>query len=289
MKTRLLIPMVAVLGFGSISPTHAAVIYANAGSAPGDHFINPGPSNQGQAVGTTGWYYNNVRNSGGVGINVAYPRSGDGSVLFTSASGASKADIEFLANGINLGGNFLAAGSLGRFSDFVSMSYEWYRDGTSTVNAGFHPALRILLDADGNLATIGDRGGLVFERAYNTPSAVPTDTWVSDTITSSTYLWNFGLGIGFAANINSTPSAYDATLAEWQAYFPNAVILGFSSGVGSGWNGVFTGAVDNISWTIGNQTSSFNFEVNPIPEPSTLVVVGLGLAGLSLRRRRAVN
>jgi hypothetical protein len=146
--------------------------------------------------------------------------------------------------------------------------------------------MRVLLDADGNLTTLGDRGGLVFERVYNEPSgwSAPTNTWVAETITSSTYLWNFGLGIGFAANINATPYAYDATLAEWQARFPNAVILGFSLGVGSGWANEFYGAVDNIFWTIGDQTWRFNFEV---PEPASLALLAAGLLGLGFARRRA--
>lgn len=287
---RFMLPVLAIaLLAGVNNRAEAAIVLSNAGTAPGDLFVNSGPTNQGQAVGTTGWYYNNVRNNAGVGINVAYPRSGDGSVLFQSPSGAGKADIEYLANAVNIGGNYVAAGSLGRFADFVGMSYEWYRDGTSTNPSAQHPSLRILLDADGNLLTTGDRGGLVFERPYNTPSVVPTDTWVADSIGSGTFVWNFGLGLGFAADIDGSSSGYDQTVSQWQAYLPNAVILGFSSGVGSGWNGVFRGAVDNIGWTIGNQSFTFNFEVAPaaaIPEPATLAVIGVGLAGLSLRRRR---
>jgi hypothetical protein len=283
---RFWIPLLTIgLLAGVAHPAQAAIVYSNVGIAPGDFYVNPLSFNQGQAVGTTGWYYNNVRNSAGVGINVAYPRSGDGSVLFRSPSGAGKADIEYLANAINLGGNYVAAGSLGRFADFVGMSYEWYRSSSSTNPSAQHPSLRILLDADGNLLTTGDRGGLVFERGYNTPSVVPTDTWVADSIGSSTYVWNFGLGIGTLADIDLTSNPYDQTLAQWQAYFPNAVILGFSSGVGSGWNGVFEGAVDNIGWRIGNQSFNFNFEV-AVPEPATWAVVGVGLAGLALRRRR---
>jgi hypothetical protein len=265
----------------------AAVIYSN-NSPLNDSFTNPTGANQGQAVGSTGWYYNNVRNSGTVGISSSLPYASNGSVFFQSPSGAAKADIEYLPGAVNVAGNYLSGASLGLFSDLQSFSYLWYRDSSSTVAPHLHPVLRVLLDADGNLATVGDRGGLVFERVYNGGSA-PADAWVSDTITSSTFLWNFGLGIGFAANINATPYAYDATLAEWQAYFPNAVILGFSAGVGSGWSGVFSGAVDSIAWTIGGQSSAFNFEVAPavadIPEPGTLLLTAAGAALLFLRRR----
>ncbi len=264
----------------------AAVIYSN-NSPLDDSFTNPLNFSQGQAIGSTGWYYNNVRHSGVVGISSSLPYAGNGSVYFQSPSGAGKADIEYLPGAVNIGGNYLAGASLGVFADFQSFSYQWYRNSSSTVGAHLHPVLRVLLDADGNLATVGDRGGLVFERVYN-GGTVPTDAWIADTINASTYLWNFGLGIGFAANINATPYAYDATLAEWQAYFPNAVILGFSAGVGSGWNGVFSGAVDAISWTIGGQSSTFNFEGAPapeIPEPGTWLLTAAGAALLHVRRR----
>ncbi|MCS6864074.1 MAG: PEP-CTERM sorting domain-containing protein [Gemmataceae bacterium] len=266
-------------------PAHAAIVYSNAGSAPGDSFTNPFTLfTAGQAVGTSGWFYNNVRGGGVVGINTAYPRLGDGSVLFISPSGSGKADIEFLGGAVtNIFGNATATSSLGSFAAFQGMSYDWYRDGTSTNPAAQHPALRILIDADGNLATTGDRGYLIFERSYN---ALPTltDQWVSDTIGPNTVLWNSSTSGLFG------PQVFNRTLAQWQAQLPNAVILGFSSGVGSGWNGQFRGAVDNISWTIAGQTTTTNFEVAApeIPEPATLgVLAALGLTGLVCRRRRA--
>ena len=251
----------------------------------GETFTNAGGSNQGQAIGATGWYYNNVRGSGAVGINSQYPNGSTGSASFSSPSGSGKADIEYLANGTNVFGNYYASGSLGLLSDLSSMSYSWYRDGSSTTTAHLHPVLRVIVDADGNLATTGDRGGLVFEGAYNGNPTATTDTWVSNTIGANAFLWNFGLGIGFGANINSSSYAYDASLGEWQAYFPNAVILGFSSGVGSGWGGTFAGAVDKISWTIGDTTTASNFEVQAVPEPSSVLLTLAGAALLFLRRR----
>lgn len=265
----------------------APIVLAN-NPAPGDAYTNAGASNQGQSVGASGWFYNNVRNGGVVGISTALPRSGNGSVSFSGNNGPGgssyKADIEYLANGTNVGGNYFAAGSLGAFSAFTGMSYDWYRDASSTNSNVQMPSLRILLDLDGNINTTGDRGGLVYERTYNEGGAAPTNQWVSATIGSDTKLWNFGLGLGAEFDIDGDGNPYD-TLAEWKASgrLANAVILGFSSGVGSGW-GPFSGAVDNIAWTIGGTTTSTNFEVASVPEPGTWMLLGLALAGVARRR-----
>lgn len=270
----------------SVAAAPAAVIFSN-NSPPGDNFTNPGPTNQGQAIGSSGWYYNSVRNNGQVGISVTYPYAGNGSLAFYSPTGSSKAEIAYLPAAVNFGGNYESVGSLGSFSQLESFSYAWYRSGASTVNGHLHPYLRIYLDVDGNLLT-PDRGWLTFEEIYHHKVwTAPVNTWVSMSVTSSTYLWSSGPGIGYETNINQTPYAYDATLADWQAYLPNAIIIGFSAGVGSGWIGEFLGAVDQISWTIDGQTSSFNFEVGAgaeIPEPSTWLLTAAGLA-LLVRRR----
>jgi hypothetical protein len=278
-------------------PTLAGPIFAN-NPAPGDSFTNPGPANQGQAVvdgqvGSTGWYYNNVRNGATVGIKTTLPRDGNGSAFFSSPDRAGKADIEYLAQAVNLGGNFFANGSLGRFAEFKKLQYDWYRVGTSTNPTVQHPAARILLDADGDLSTLSDRGGLVFERAYNSMPTL-TDQWITDVVNVNTYVWNFGLGLGSLYDLDGNSNPYDSTVANWQAVLQNAVILGFSFGVGSGWNGAFYGAVDNIGWGIGQDEDTFpltNFEVRgtgttPVPEPASLSLLGLGLAGLGLARRR---
>jgi len=270
----------------------AAVVLSN-NVVPGDTFSNAGGSNQGQAVGATGWYYNNVRNSGTAGINNAYARSGNGSALLQGTVGpggaSSKADIEYLSGGVAVGGNFFATTSMGLFSTFSAMQYDWYRDSGSTNSVVQMPALRILLDLDGNLATTGDRGGLVYEWAYNQAGNATTNTWVTATIGASTNLWNFGLGLGFEFDIDGDGTPYD-TLTEWQgsARMANAAILGFSAGVGSGW-GPFIGAVDNIGWTINGQSQTSNFEVSGgavVPEPGTMLLVGAALLGVAVARRR---
>ncbi|MBC7707057.1 MAG: PEP-CTERM sorting domain-containing protein [Rhodoferax sp.] len=177
---------------------------------------------------------------------------------------------------------------MGLFTTFSAMQFDWYRDGSSTNSGVQMPGLRILLDLDGNLATTGDRGGLVYERANNEAGNAPTDAWVTATVGASTKLWNFGLGLGNYFDIDGDGSPFN-TLAQWQTSgrLANAAILGFSAGAGSGW-GPFIGAVDNIGWTINGESQTSNFEVAgaAVPEPGTMMLVGAALLGLASARRR---
>lgn len=270
----------------SATAAHAeTIVYPN--TPTGETYSNASGTNQGQAIGATGWFYNNVRNGGSVGIDGSQPRSGTGSVHFVGQDGGDKADIEYLATGTGLSGNFFAAGSLGAFSDLFEFSYDWYRSSASTNPTNQHPSLRVLLDRDGDLTTTGDRGGLVFEAVYNGTPTAPTNQWVTSTVSSTTKLWNFGLGLGSEYNLNGN-GAYGSDLSQWKTFMPNARVLGFSSGIGSGWNGYFEGWVDNIEWTFGETTTRTNFEVQAVPEPTTLGLLGLALAAArrTLRRGR---
>ncbi|MGP1309331.1 MAG: hypothetical protein ACTS27_03945 [Phycisphaerales bacterium] len=278
-------------GLGASALAANVTVYSN--NAGGDAFANvTAIQNQGQAV-NNGWHYNNVRTGAVIGINSTIPRNGNGSVVFAGVGGAAKADMELLSGAVEAGGNYYATSSFGQLSDLSSLSYDWYRDGASTTGSGFHAVVRILVDADGDLNTTGDRGGLVFERAYNGGS-VPTDSWQTDDVLSANggdgaYMWNFGLGIGFGANINGTAYAYDSEFAEWEAYFPNASVIGFSMGIGSGWSGEFFGAVDNFTFGFNGNSTTYNFEVDGqvIPSPLAGGMAAAGLLGVAgVRRRR---
>lgn len=269
----------AVLAFAGVAS--ATIVNSNNGT-PGDLFTNAGGSNQGQAIVGSSWYYNNTRFSGSVGINTTYARSGNGSAYVGGTQDSSKADIELLPNAVGFGGNFFSNGVLGTLGSLNSLSYEWYRDSSSTARPDLHPVIRLLIDADGNLNTTGDRGGLVFERAYNGGGAVPTNQWVAENVfLSNANMWTFGAGMSFAQ------LGYGITLSGWQAgagtISGSSAIIGISMGIGSGWGGSFAGAVDNVSFGFtGGQSYSFNFEV--VPTPGAMAILGMG--GLVVARRR---
>lgn len=286
----------AAAGMTLTGMASAATIPVYSNTVGGDLFTNAGGSGQGQGVGSSGFYYNNVRNSGNVGIRGNYARSGNGSAFLETTVGpggaSSKADFELLATGTDVGGNYYAASSFGTLGSLTSLKYEWYRDSVSTNSTGQHAVIRILVDADGNLGTTGDRGGLVFERAYNGGGAVPTNTWVSENLFaygagSGANLWTFGAGMAFAAN------GYGVDLTDWKSgtgtIGAGSLILGFSMGVGSGW-GPHKGAVDNLTVGFNGAEDTYNFEVQesqliPLPSAGGMALAGLGILGA--RRRRA--
>ena len=284
-KTLAFAAVVAALSIVSFSSVNADTV-----TGDGSTYSNASGSNQGQAV-SGNWYYNNVRNEGIVGIVGTYARSGNGSAYFETVNGpggaSSKADFEYLSGGVDVGGNYYSSTSFGNLGDLSALTYEWYRDSSSTNSAAQHPALRILVDADGDLGTTSDRGGLVFEAVYNGSATATTDTWVSEDIFaynggSGANLWTFGAGMAFAEE------GYGITLSDWQGGLntvsANSAVIGFSMGVGSGW-GPFQGAVDNFSFAFaGGPSGTFNFEA--IPEPASLSLLSIAAFGLVVRRNR---
>ncbi|MCX7925225.1 MAG: hypothetical protein N2554_05380 [Fimbriimonadales bacterium] len=210
------------------------------------------------------WYYGHVQRDGVVGIRTDYPRSGNGSVYFYAPTTLAKSDIEF---------RFLDGQSYwGRLRDLEWLSYEWYRDGRSTVGAHIHLPLRIYvgnLDAQGR---IRDLGYLIYERSMNGGGAVPVDTWVMDEVAASNQrFWQNPINGG---------NFFDAQpLSVWQSdagyqpregsrvgvrYNGDSVVCGVSVGAGTGWSGAFIGAMDNIILRFrGGVLMRFNFEVRP--------------------------
>jgi hypothetical protein len=277
--------VVATIVSASLYAQSTVTVYSQ-NTAPGDLYSNPGPSVLGSSFGDAHWVYNNVRSNGQVGIRNNYPRSGNGSVYFNfnGTSSAAKADIAYFDSYTNSGGNYVPATPMGLLSNLTHFSYDWYRDSSSTALAYLHPSLRLQIlrvNSDGTF----NLGHLVFERVYNQGAgAVPTDQWVTDDIIGSNYkLWSTA-PLGFGG-----PAAGAETISDWLTIAASVgatlYVVSVNAGIGSGWSGTFTGAVDNITFGFNGQYTTYNFEV--VPEPASLLALGSGVVSLlALRRRR---
>ena len=226
------------------------------------------------------WVQQNVGANASVGITTTQARSGTGSVEFIGLSSqgypdqngnpgsGSKADMEYYFS------QPLA------LSDFVGASYDWYRSSASTNNGIQTASFRLLVNTPN--FTLSPSTALIFEPYYQgAPANVATDQWVSEAITLSSEFWN-NSGL-------TSPGNFTNSLSSWIAANPGLVVVGLSTGFGSGWDGKFYGNVDNISYNFGARSGAFNFEVASaaVPEPATwaMLIAGFALVGASMRRR----
>jgi hypothetical protein len=279
---RFIAPFLLAAALLPAAPAHAQVMVVtspNGAAAASDAF-----------PGFYSWFRDDVRAGSSVGITTDYARSGTGSMLLTGTGSASKADVALYFNP--------SAYLYTRLFNFAGLSYDFYRAGSSTADSHLAPALRLLVDADGDFFTTGDRGSLVYEPTYNGGGDVPVDQWVSTNVGASTNLWYYQSGLGVEEVFNRTLADYvDGTYTSTAGFAHvtwNSVVYGMSFGTGSGWNGTYTGAVDNVTYALNvlpapDKSVTYNFEPNATtatPEPASLALVGGGLLVLGAAARR---
>jgi len=173
---------------------------------------------------------------------------------------------------------FFPAGGFGTLGNLTSVIYHWYRDGLSTNPSAQAPSLRLFV---GHAA--GGTAYLVYEPTYNgAGSSVATNSWQSSGTLDQTHgiFWlsqpGQGLDVYNANSFTRTVSDYISGSPNpgFSGFSANDTILGIQFGFGSGWNGVFQGAVDNVSIGINGQTTTWNFEAAAVPEPASLAMWG---------------
>ncbi len=224
-----------------------------------------------------GWAPTDVRTNATVGITADNARDGLGSLKFTTNhSGTGSADKADFTKTWNVPARTL--------SSLTDVSYEFYRDASSTTDAHFAPALRLFFWQDnaptGAAPGAEDHTGfLVWEPIYNGMNPVPTNAWQAKNLFAGFFWMRYVSGPNFDSICNKTIQNYNVTLNDWKTGVqtgqpgdctaPNLAsgttyIYGVNTGVGSGWGETFLGYVDNVVVTFGNDVVSANFEPNPL-------------------------
>ncbi|MCA0360554.1 MAG: hypothetical protein LCH41_05825 [Armatimonadetes bacterium] len=295
-----------------VVPAFAQTVFSN--NVGGDSFTHAGINTQSQdlvnsptapVVNLQGqpavarWQYDDVRNSGTVGIDTTYARSGNGSARITTPIGSStQASIAFTANptdSVTNPGDKGFGGSFATFGSLTGWGYDIYRNeayDNNNLPASLQMVARVeLFTAAGGFGSAsGYLGNLIFipDAAQNVSlvGTLADDTWHTiDIFAIDGYLANSrALTIGA-----TTFSAFSyRRLSEWQADLGLSTFMSqFNAGVGSHSNQYFDGAVDNYRINIAAGAlpalnATYNFEA--VPEPATMSILALAAA---LKRRKA--
>ena len=133
--------------------------------------------------------------------------------------------------------------------DLDELSFDYYIESSDRTDV--IPVIRLIVDADGNLATTGDRGELVFEYSYQGLGSTTQDSWQHlDLVGQDWTVWqrSFGQNRDQIVNITELSDWADAdgfTPAGGLHFDGNSLILGYSIALGSG-NGTADIYVDNV-------------------------------------------
>lgn len=181
-------------------------------------------------------------------------------------------------------------------SSLTSLSYSTY---CAANNGQQFPYLALTVSLDGT--PTGAQDSLFFEPPYQTAlTGNPNLPDQGATVMNEWQTWNALSGGWWDNNGNFNPGVSEPglpgvnSLAAFLTLYPNATIedniaYPVYGGVALqvGWaspSDIFTGYVDNV--TIGTASGTTTFDFEPVPEPSAVLLVSMGLMGMLIVVRR---
>lgn len=226
------------------------------------------------------WHHRDVR-SGGVSKITAGERDsrgGRGSLeQWLADNSQTGTEMEVLSWDTDLdpvSGLTPSHGGFGKLSDLDEVSFEWFRDSSSTAWGHLTPAFRVIVH-DPDEGPRGSTWMLTWEGVYNGYAnqpgfSVQMDRWVHADITNDNF-WRSPLyidgefaGRGWCQQNPSECHVYNRGLNGW-GFGPNTTIVGLSVAAGSGWVGDYHGFIDlvTLDFRPGNRRT-WDFEPRPV-------------------------
>jgi MYXO-CTERM domain-containing protein len=215
----------------------------------------------------------------------ATPPLGVGSVQLATGNGTIGGDGSAQMDNTNYQGTLL--------SSITSLSYSTY---VTANNGQQFPYLNLVVSTDGSFSS-ASLDKLYFEPPFQTPtSGNPSLPNQGASVLNTWQTWNALSGGWYSDSGYGSPGTGVLSLGGYEAANPNATIWNSSSALAgirlnvgfASATDVFNGYVDNFTIGINGTNTTYDFE--PAPEPSTMLIAGLGALGFvvyAARRRRA--